>query len=155
MNRRRLFSVALALPFALASCATIDSEALRVSVTSVSVVETALLEQKYLLRVRLQNPGDRPMALDGFVYDLMLNGRAFARGVSDQQVVVPRFGEAQVDLPAVGGTGAVIRQVLEFGSGRRQVDYQLVGRANEGGSRVRFDARGEIPIPKSLLDLAK
>jgi LEA14-like dessication related protein len=143
------------MPFALAGCATIDSEALRVSVTSVSVVETALLEQKYLLRVRLQNPGDRPMALDGFVYDLMLNGRAFARGVSDQQVVVPRFGEVLVDLPAVGGTGAVIRLVLEFGSGRRQVDYQLVGRANEGGSRVRFDARGEIPIPKSLLDLAK
>ena len=62
MNRRRLLSVALALPFALSGCATIDSEALRVTVTSVSIVETTLLEQRYLLRVRLQNPGDRRSA---------------------------------------------------------------------------------------------
>lgn len=155
MNRRAMLQIALALPVALAGCATIDSEALRVSLTSVSVAEAALLEQKYVLRVRLQNPGDRAVTLDGFVYDLTLNGRAFARGVSDQKVVVPRFGEALVDLPAVGSTGAVIRQIIELGGGRRQVDYRLTGRANEGGARLRFDGQGDIPIPKQLLDLAK
>lgn len=146
---------ALATPLAAAGCATIDSESLRVSLASVSVAEAALLEQKYMLRVRLQNPADRAITLDGFVYDLTLNGRAFARGVSDQQVVVPRFGEAMIDLPAVGSTGAVVRQMLELGSGRRQVDYRLVGRANAGGARLRFDGQGDIPIPKQLLDLAK
>jgi LEA14-like dessication related protein len=155
MNRRRILALALATPLAAAGCASIDSEALRVSLASVSVAEAALLEQKYLLRVRLQNPSDRPLKLDGFVYDLTLNGRAFARGVSDQQVVVPRFGEVVIDLPAVGSTGSAIRQILELGGGRRQVDYRLTGRANEGGARLRFDGLGDIPIPKQLLDLAK
>jgi LEA14-like dessication related protein len=155
MNRRALLALVLAVPLAGAGCATIDSEALRVSLASVSVAEAALLEQKYLLRVRLQNPSDRALKLDGFVYDLSLNGRAFARGVSDQQVVVPRFGEAVIDLPAVGSTGAVIRQVIELGGGRRQVDYRLTGRANEGGVRLRFDGLGDVPIPKQLFDLAK
>jgi LEA14-like dessication related protein len=155
MKRRGMLSIVLAAPLVLVGCATIDGEALRVSLVSVSVAEAALLEQKYMLRVRLQNPADRALSLDGFVYDLTLNGRAFARGVSDQQVVVPRFGEAVVDLPAVGSTGAVIRQMLELGSGRRQVDYRLVGRANADGTRLRFDGQGDIPIPKQLLDLAK
>ena len=50
---------------------------------------------------------------------------------------------------------AVIRQIIELGGGRRQVDYRLTGRANEGGARLRFDGQGDIPIPKQLLDLAK
>jgi LEA14-like dessication related protein len=135
-------------------CASVDSEALRVSLASISISEASLLEQRYLLRVRLQNPSDRALKLDGFVYDLTLNGRAFARGVSDQSVVVPRFGEQVIELPAVGSTGGVIRQVLDLGS-RRQVDYRLVGRANEAGSRLHFDGRGDIPIPTQLLDLAR
>jgi LEA14-like dessication related protein len=155
MNRRRLLALAASFPLAVTGCASIDSEALRVSLASVSVAEAALLEQRYLLRVRLQNPSDRALKLDGFVYDLMLNGRAFARGVSDQQVVVPRFGEVVIELPAVGSTGAVIRQILEIGGGRSQVDYRLAGRANAAGARLRFDGTGDIPIPKQLLDLAR
>ena len=137
-----------------AGCATVDSEALRVSVASLSVTNASLLEQRYLLRVRLQNPSGRELQLDGLVYDLSLNGRLFARGVSDQSVVVPRFGEAVIELPAVGSTGAVIRQVLDLGA-RKQVDYRLIGRAAQGGTTIRFDGKGDVPIPQQLFDLAK
>jgi LEA14-like dessication related protein len=146
---------AVAAPVWLAGCATgLDSEQLRVSLASISVAETSLLEQRYLLRVRLQNPSDRELKLDGFVYDLTINGRQFARGVSDQAILVSRFGEQVVELPAVGSTGGVIRQVLDLKS-RRQVDYRLVGRANQGGTRLRFDGAGDVPIPTQLLDFVK
>jgi len=147
-------AAAAALAMAAAGCATVDSEALRVSVASISVTNASLLEQRYLLRVRLQNPSGRELQLDGLVYDLSLNGRLFARGVSDQSVVVPRFGEAVIELPAVGSTGAVIRQVLDLGA-RKQVDYRLIGRAAQGGTTIRFDGKGDVPIPPQLFDLAK
>ena len=156
-RRRALHTVLLAalLPAGLAGCATgIDSEQLRVTLASVSIAEASLLEQRYLLRVRFQNPSDRELKLDGFVYDLVLNGRPFARGVSDQAIVVPRFGEQVVELPANGSTGGVIRQALDLTS-RRQVDYRLTGRANQSGTRLRFDGAGELPIPTQLLDLVR
>jgi len=77
-------AAAVALAMTAAGCATVDSEALRVSVASISVSNASLLEQRYLLRVRLQNPSGQELKLDGLVYDLSLNGRLFARGVSDQ-----------------------------------------------------------------------
>lgn len=152
MKRRQVIVAFLAAM--AAGCASIESEALRVNLAGISVVEASLLEQRYLLRVRLQNPSDRVLELDGFVYDLTLNGRQFARGVSDQSVVVPRFGEQLIELVASGSTGGVIRQVLDLSS-RKQVDYRLAGRANAAGARIYFDGQGDIPIPVQLFDLLK
>ncbi|MBC7779075.1 MAG: LEA type 2 family protein [Proteobacteria bacterium] len=156
MRRRNALVAAGILSAALigAGCATVESEALRVSLASVSIAEATLLEQRYSLRVRFQNPSERAVKLDGFVYDLTLNGRQFARGVSDQTIVVPRFGEQLIELPAIGTTGGAIRQVLDL-TNRRQVDYRLVGRANEGGTQMRFDGKGDIPIPTQLFDLVR
>jgi len=155
VNRRPVIvAIVASLAAMAAGCASIESEALRVNLAGISVVETSLLEQRYLLRVRLQNPGDRVLELDGFVYDLSLNGRLFARGVSDQSVVVPRFGEQLIELVASGSTGGAIRQVLELSS-RKQVDYRLSGRAHAAGGRIHFDGQGDIPIPVQLFDLLK
>jgi LEA14-like dessication related protein len=156
VNRRRIITLLCVAASGVvgSGCASVDSEALRVSVASVSIIDASLLEQRYLLRVRLQNPSERELKLEGFVYDLVLNGRQFARGVSDQTVLVPRFGEQVIDLPAVGSTGGALRQILDLGS-RTQIDYRLTGRASQGGGRLRLEGQGYIPIPKQLFDLAK
>jgi LEA14-like dessication related protein len=142
-RRRVLGAVAVV---ALAGCASVDSERLEVSLTGLSLAEAALLEQRFLLRVRLVNPSGEERPIDGAVYELAVNGQPFARGVSDQALVVPRFGEAQVDWMATGTTGGVLRQVLGFGSGRRRITYRLRVRAQSGGARLHLEGGGEIDL---------
>lgn len=156
MLRRRLSALLLAasLGVAVAGCASLDGEALRVSLAGIGIVDSTLFEQRYTLTIRLQNPSEREVRIDGLAYDLIVNGRLFARGVSDRTVVVPRFGEQTIDVTAVGTTGAIIRQALDIGQ-RTRVDYRLVGRTGGGGvfgGGLRFDGRGEIPIPAQLLE---
>jgi LEA14-like dessication related protein len=156
MLRRRLSALLLAasVAVAVAGCASFDSTALRVSIAGIGLADSTLLEQRYTLTIRLQNPSEREVRIDGLAYDLIVNGRLFARGVSDRTVVVPRFGEQTIDVTAVGPTGAIFRHVLDIGQ-RTRIEYRLVGRTGGGGvfgGALRFDGRGEIPIPPQLLE---
>lgn len=132
---------------ALGACASVDSERLEVSLTGLSLAEAALLEQRFVLRVRLVNPSAAERRIDGAVYELAVNGQPFARGVSDQSIVVPRFGEAQADWTASGSTGGVLRQVLDIAGGRRRIAYRLRVRAQSGDTRMHFEGSGEITLP--------
>lgn len=44
--------------------------------------ELGLLEQRYLLKLRVQNPNSVPLPIAGMNYDLAINNKKFARGVS-------------------------------------------------------------------------
>lgn len=131
----------------LSGCATVDSERLEVSLAGLSLAEAALLEQRFVLRVRLVNPSGEERRIDGAVYELSVNGQAFARGVSDQALVVPRFGEAQADWMATGTTGGVLRQLLDIAGGRRRIAYRLRVRAQSGDTRLHLEGSGDIALP--------
>ena len=60
------------------------------------------------IKVRLLNPNDTEIAFDGVAFDLEINGQPFAKGVSDQKGVVPRFGEAVITMKVVSGLGSFL-----------------------------------------------
>jgi hypothetical protein len=143
-RRWMLGTLALA---ALGGCASIDSERLEIGLTGISLAEAGLLEQRFMLRVRLVNPSGEERRIDGAVYELAVNGQPFARGVSDQPLVVPRFGEAQADWAATGATGGVLRPLLDLAGGRRRIAYRLRVRAQSGEARLHLEGSGEIALP--------
>ena len=78
-------------------------------------------------------------------FELELNGKKFARGVSDRSLSIPGLGEALVDVSAVTSLGDVLRQLGSLGE-RRGIDYRLYGKvlmSGFGSFALRAQGRGQ------------
>jgi LEA14-like dessication related protein len=125
-------------------------EPLNVTIAEFTPVEIGILEQRYAVKVRLLNPNDSEVSFDGVVFELEINGKLFAKGVSDKGGAVPRFGEALIDLRVVSGIQDILRQIGEFQKGDRTgFTYRIKGRLHLAGGfgSVPFDTTGEFAFP--------
>jgi len=137
----------------LEACAAFSmQEPLSVTIADLKPIEVGILEQRYALKVRLLNPNDAEIIFDGVVFDLEVNDVAFAKGVSNQSSVIPRFGEAVIDVHAVSGLQNILMQINELLKGERTtLTYRIKGRLHTGGfGYTSFDSSGEIAIPAGL-----
>jgi len=153
-SRRRLAGLAVAMLglTALGGCAglRLGMQKPEVSVANIRLLDGNLLEQRFLLTLRVMNPNTSEIAIEGLTFKVDLNGQPFAKGVGNQPVVVPRLGEAMVEVTATTGLGGLLRQLKAF-KGREKVDYRISGRlvtGNFGG--IDFDQTGEVELPKGL-----
>lgn len=147
-------ALALAALLALAAgCATLYGLAPpRVNVSSVTPVDFTLLEQKFLVKVRVQNPNDADLEVKGMTFDLGLNGKSFATGVSGQSVTIPRFGSNLVEVEMVSGLAGVVRQFAGVAGGTAppRFTWRLQGKLHLSQpvpASLGFDESGEIEIP--------
>ncbi len=153
-SRRRLAGLAVAMLglTALGGCAglRLGMQKPEVSVANIRLLDGNLLEQRFLLTLRVMNPNTSEIAIEGLTFKVDLNGQPFAKGVGNQPVVIPRLGEAMVEVTATTGLGGLLRQFKAF-KGREKVDYRISGRlvtGNFGG--IDFDQTGEVELPKGL-----
>lgn len=142
--------VVLPLLTALLAGCTVMSKAPEVSLAGVDLIEFGLLEQRFGLQLRVLNPNDNDISIDGLSYELEVNGQPFAKGVSSKSARVPRWGEAVLEVSAVSNLGGLVRQLAELQKGGREaVTYRLRGRFNAGGLvGVPFDHSGEVKLPR-------
>ncbi len=130
-------------------CAVIypEPEPPHVTVADLYAIDVKLLEQRYGLRLRVQNPNSFALPIVGMDFRLEINDREFARGVSDKAVEVPAYGEALVDVDVVSNLGYLLGQLWDLEDRRRDtLRYRLSGRiglANHIG-KVPFEYKGEI-----------
>ncbi len=125
-------------------------EPLGVTIADFTPVEMTLLEQRYAITVRLMNPNDTDIAFDGVAFDLEINGKPFAKGVSNRAGVIPRFGEALVDLRVVSGLQQILGQISQIQKGDQAgFTYRIRGRIHSGSlfGSVPFTATGEFALP--------
>ena len=124
-------------------------EPLSATLSYFAPVEVGVFEQRYDMRIRLQNSTDTDLAFDGVTFDLAINDKAFAKGVSAEKGVVPRFGEAVVSVSAVSGLSGVLRQISEYQDGKRQgFSYRISGRLHGYGlGGIPFESSGEFKMP--------
>ena len=137
----------------LAGCAGLGfGEPVNVSVVGMEPLPGQGMEGRFLVKLRVQNPNDRPIEYDGVSIELDLRGNRLATGVSDERGTVPRFGEAIVQVPVSVPVSALVRQALGFATGdRTRADYRLRGRlASSGFGGVSFSSSGELTLPPGL-----
>ena len=133
----------------LAACAGIGSlkEPPRVSLVNIQPRDMTLLEQRFSIRLRILNPNDAPIPVTGLSCSLEFNDREFAYGVSRQDVTIPPFGEALLDLDMVSNLLNVMQQIRGLsGEEHNSLRYRLKGSlalANHPG-RLPFDYSGEL-----------
>jgi LEA14-like dessication related protein len=141
------------LLLALGACAGLaPRDPVNVNVVGLEQLPGQGMEGRFLVKLRVQNPNDKPIEYDGIAIDLDVRGSRLATGVSDERGTVPRFGESVIGVPVTVPVSALVRQALGFATGdRTRADYQLRGRlAGTGLGSVSFSSRGELTLPSSL-----
>ncbi|CAE6486733.1 MAG TPA: hypothetical protein DEO56_04170 [Nitrosomonas nitrosa] len=128
-----------------------------ISLAGIELVELGLLEQRFNLKLRIQNPNDVALPINGMTFEIELDGATFARGLSDKVVTVPRLGEIVMEVKAASTLGMVWKQLVESQKSRRdKVDYRLSGRLFlQGLGSVPFEQKGNVSMPNSTDDLEK
>jgi LEA14-like dessication related protein len=148
---RRGFLIASGLFCALAACSGLSgiTQKPEISLAGIELVDFGLFEQRFKLGLRIQNPNDVALPIQGLSFDVELNGQHFAKGVSDQAVTVPRFGEAVLTVTATSNLGNVLRQLNELQkSGRQRADYRISGRLELAGvGNIPFERKGDVAMP--------
>ena len=87
-----------------------------------------LFEQQFVVQLRISNPNNFDIPLDGLSFDMTVNGEHFATGLSNTAVTIPRLGSAVVPVDATASSFSLLRQILNVAESRA-VDYRIVGTA--------------------------
>ncbi len=154
--RRGLVILSIAL---MSACAGLGglSQKPEVSVAGLKLVQVGVFEQRFALKLRVQNPNDVELRINGLSVEVELNGQPFITGLSDKGVTVPRFGEAVLEVMAASTLGSALKQLRELQKGgRERIDYRIVGRLNLSGiGTVPFERRGDLQMPAVVSPLRK
>lgn len=110
-------------------------EAPRLTVMSIAMTSADMFSQQFTMRMHVQNPNDRELAVKGIDYKLFLAGDSFADGVGDVPFTVPALGETEFELP--------VRTNFVSSLGR------LISRLN-GQSKVSYVVEGEVFLQSGL-----
>jgi len=157
MKRRNLFlqSMVMLITIALLSgCAGMTSPyAPHVNLAGIESLPGQGMELRFMLKLRVQNPGDADLHYDGVWAEVELRGQPLASGGAPVKGVVPRFGEALIMLPVTAPGLSVARQVISLlqnsqeANGAGPLAYVIRGRL--GGTGLddgSFESRGEIDL---------
>lgn len=116
------------------------------------VMEARLLEQRYCLVFRVQNPNSIDLPVTGVHYALRLEGEDFANGVNSKPFRVPAYGEAQFEVEVTTTLFRIIQRLADYMSQQpREINYEIRGRIRVDKAFIGdlpFDAKGKIEIPR-------
>jgi len=136
---------------AVAGCASLwrTAEPPRVSLVDVRAGDMTVFEQRYLVKLRVQNPNPTPLSVDGMSFEVELNERAFGHGVSPRAFSVPAYGETVVDVEVASSLVRLLEQLQALDPGRAEaLRYRLSGDLHLTGpdGSLRFEEDGALRL---------
>lgn len=133
----------------LTACAAFVSKPPEVTLAGLDLESIGLFEQRYVLQLRVRNPNDADIPVDGLSFEVEVNGTHFASGISNQAVTIPRLGEAVLEVPATSNLASFLRQWRDpEQGGPAGLDYRIHGSLRVAGhGALPFDHEGEVPLP--------
>lgn len=146
----RLAVLCVGLPLLVAACAGLRGmEPPEVSLVGLEVLPGGSLEQRFAVELRVLNPNERELRVDGIDFTLEVNGSRLTRGVSSQEVTIPRLGEALLTITATTTVFDLLRQAMNA-TEATELTYELYGRvfvANSPAS-LSFSRSGRVAAPR-------
>ena len=103
----------LLIALLLSACASMlpTSDSLKVNLSAMQMLESTLMEQRYRIRIRVQNRSRSALHVEGMIFDLELNGKEFASGVSSQAVTIEPLSEALLSVDLTSTLFGLVRQI--------------------------------------------
>ncbi len=125
------------------------SERPYITLSNINLLNLGVFEQRYRIMIRVQNPNDVVIPIKGMSYQLFINEQNFARGVSNESVIIPEFGEEVVEIVATSDLTSILRQLQELMSGGiNKVSYRMTGKVKLANRirRLPFEYKGELDL---------
>ncbi len=110
-----------------------------------------LFEQRFLARVRLENPNPVPLRVRGLRVSLEIDGRPFGEGSRELDLELPPLGRRVVPVPLFVATGSLVRGVLEAlrqGGFRYRLEGTVLVARAFGIRRLPFVHEGALLAPR-------
>lgn len=143
MRRLSLFALILALLVSGCALMALSLEKPDVSLVGIELGQTSLLEQHLKLTLKVTNPNDREIAVDGMNFRVEVGDQELVHGVTNKTVVLPRLGEVRFPVDtSVSLAGILKRLPALLGGG---LSYRLRGEVfTRDFGRLPFDRKGEL-----------
>lgn len=123
------------------------------TVSSLAVVQAELINTRFRVRLRIDNPNRYPLELSAFNYELYGAGRYWAEGRETEVMRIPPMSSAEKDLFLLMNFINMKREVLDQVIALRTVPYRLTGDVRVGTGieylpqfNMRFDRSGDSPV---------
>jgi len=98
----------------------------KVSLAGLNIKDLNPLSPSFLVRLKVDNPNDLDVNLDGADVALALNGQPVAAGVSRSPLVLKKLGTSEMDVEVTANTMNAVQQFLILQT-RPALDYQVTG----------------------------
>lgn len=135
----------------LSGCAGLGSkpEQFKVKIASMQMLQSTLMEQRYQIGLRIMNRSKDRFNINGMSFDIELNGKDFASGVSNEQFKLEPLSETIVKVTVSSTIFGLIRQVNGLNQLKsKPFKYELSGRiySDSGLSGIPFKEKGEVNL---------
>ena len=138
----------LLLAFGLAACSSLPyhTKPPKVSVADVNIKSLGIFEQHFDVGLRVSNPNDFDLMIEALEFELELNGRAFATGLTRMSALIPALSSTVLRVDAVTQSKNLIQQIktLPIEPLKEGVPYRIMGRVKTDQSSrwLPFDQKG-------------
>jgi len=145
MNRLQFVLVFFGLAYLIGCAGTLRSEVEppEVFLSDIVPVEIGLFEQRLRVDLRVLNPNDFDLEVTGLNFQLDVNEIRLARGLSSEEVTVPRLGESVVSVMTSTTVLDIVHQIANL-SEQQEMSYEIRGRVHLGNAAV-----GSVPFERS------
>ena len=137
----------------LVSCGALGGrmETPRLSLVDAQLVKGDLFEQRLKVRMRVQNPNDRELAVKGITYAIDVAGEEFGHGMTANSFTVPRMGEAEFDMFVTANMAGILVRVLGGNRGGTPdaIEYNIHGKVALASGILRsipFNEQGTLKL---------
>ncbi len=126
----KYFILSLILLF-LTGCAGLSKTPADINVTVVNIkmLESTILEQRFLVDLRIQNRSPEALSVYGMSFDIDINNKKFASGSSDQKATIGAFNDTIMEVKMSSTLIGIIRQIQAMQKNKNQsLSYVISGR---------------------------
>ena len=149
--RRPLVGLSLLMLLVLVGCSSGFSPSEpepKVHLVKVELVKAKLMEQRFVLHFRIENPGDEELTVRGLRYDVALEGIELTEGEIDHWVSIAPRAERNYKVPVRTNLWKELKPLSKlFRHPDRPVHYRLEGELRTGlfyEREVQLQRSGEI-----------
>ena len=100
-------------------------------VIGIQMLDGNFFQQNFLVRLKIQNPNDRALPVNGLNADLKVGGENFANGVSNHAFTVGAFGEVEFEMTVSANMAVALLKLLAKNDKQSEaIDYELSGKVS-------------------------
>lgn len=148
MNIRILTLASLVFATVLTAACTglpLNAKTPKVSVAEVGVKRLGLFEQVFDVGLRVNNPNDFDIGIEGLEFRIEINGREFAAGAAHTHTRIPAFSSAVVHVDTTTDSDKLLQQMKALPDILKEgAPYRIRGRIKIDGADdwLPFDRSG-------------